>query len=370
MKFHLGFKTILAAGLVSSLLMSTVLALTPPAVPDSNAPTNGGTTQEALQPNCIYGQVTSITPSKDGSCILLKNTNDQASNQEIAMMVSDQTMIVDAVTGNAKTMKDIKQNETLYAYVGPAMTMSLPPQTHATLILCNIPADFAVPKYAQVQTVTAIDKDSIDLLMTPSVILHLNKDTQLLSYGTDKTVTLADIKAGSYLLSWYTKETRSAPGQANPTKVMLFPQAVPAPAATVTRGEFMDMLYASAKNPAVATKSPFVDADNNAVAWAFTQKIATGTAATTFNPNDTLTREQMMMFLLRYATATEKGPQGSWAVNITYEDRNDIAPWATSGAMWNQITKLIPTDANNRILPTAKVTHAEATSAIAALLAR
>ncbi|MEG2988100.1 MAG: S-layer homology domain-containing protein, partial [Oscillospiraceae bacterium] len=138
----------------------------------------------------------------------------------------------------------------------------------------------------------------------------------------------------------------------------------------VTRGEFMQLLYTSANSPAVAAAAPFTDVDTAAVSWAVEQKIAAGTGATTFNPDGALTREQMMTFLLRYATALEKGPVGAWATRITYADVADIAPWAVQGAMWNQITDLVKADGENQIRPRNTVTAAEAATAVQELLAR
>ena len=56
-------------------------------------------------------------------------------------------MILDAVNGYPVLLDDLEDGSTVYAYVGPAMTMSLPPQATAHLILANIPEDFGVPQY-------------------------------------------------------------------------------------------------------------------------------------------------------------------------------------------------------------------------------
>ncbi|MEG1720504.1 MAG: S-layer homology domain-containing protein [Pseudoflavonifractor sp.] len=373
MKFTHGFRTILTAALAAALLGGSALAASVAPAPISAPPVSSGITAEdrleSCQPVRVYGKATAIAEVKNGSRILLENSNDKDPNQKIDVLVSDMTMILDAVTGAPKTMKDISKGESLYAYVGPAMTMSLPPQASATLVLCNIPADYAVPKYAQVKTVTEREDGGVDVLMTGSVLLHLNKDTELLAYRTDNAVTMGDITPGAHLLSWYSAETRSIPAQATPGKVMVFP-LVANEDTPITRGAFMDLLYASAKSPAATAAAPFADADSAALRWAAEQKIATGTGATKFNPEDTLTREQMMVFLLRYATALEKGPVGAWATRITYQDMTSLSSWAVEGAMWNQMTGLVKPDGENNIRPAAPVTRAEADAAIAGLLAR
>ncbi|MEG1578473.1 MAG: S-layer homology domain-containing protein [Oscillospiraceae bacterium] len=286
MKLNHGFRSLLTAVLAATMLMGTTLAapLIAPPISAPPAPT------EALQPVRVYGSVASITAVTGGSRILLENSNEKDPYQKIGVLVTDQTVILDAVTRTAKTMKDIEKGETLYAYVGPAIKLSMPPQADAVIVICNIPADFGVPTYEQLQT--------------------------------------------------------------------------------VTRGEFMQLLYTSANSPAVAAAAPFTDVDTAAVSWAVEQKIAAGTGATTFNPEGALTREQMMTFLLRYATALEKGPVGAWATRITYADLADIASWAVQGAMWNQITDLVKADGENQIRPRNTVTAAEAATAVQELLAR
>ncbi len=45
------------------------------------------------------------------------------------------------MTGLPVALEDVKDGDTIYAYIGPAMTMSLPPMTNAVMIFTNLPAD-------------------------------------------------------------------------------------------------------------------------------------------------------------------------------------------------------------------------------------
>lgn len=67
-----------------------------------------------------------------------------------------------------------------------------------------------------------------------------------------------------------------------------------------TRGETMKYLWTLAGQPE-AGSSPFADAGeySEAVAWAVQQGITSGTSATTFSPDATCTRAQIMTFLYR-----------------------------------------------------------------------
>lgn len=77
-----------------------------------------------------------------------------------------------------------------------------------------------------------------------------------------------------------------------------------APNATVTRGQTVTFLWRAANRPSVSGSS-FADVSGgayyaNAVAWAVSQGITQGTAATTFSPTDPCTRGQIVTFLYRY----------------------------------------------------------------------
>ena len=146
----------------------------------------------------------------------------------------------------------IRRGETLYAWVGPDITKSLPPVSTARVLLCGVPADFSVPTYAEVETVTRTET-GVDVYVTGDVILHLGADTQYLAApGWEKeTVGAADIVPGTRLLSWYSAATMSIPAQAAPEKVLVFPSAyggwVAADGLTVTvNGEELALEGASA----------------------------------------------------------------------------------------------------------------------------
>ena len=76
------------------------------------------------------------------------------------------------------------------------------------------------------------------------------------------------------------------------------------PDATVTRGQTVTFLYRNAGSPEVSGTMPFTDVEADAyyakaVQWAVQQKITDGTSFTTFSPLDTCTRAQIVTFLYR-----------------------------------------------------------------------
>lgn len=156
--------------------------------------------------------------------LTLENSNDNDPYQKIVVNVEEDTLILDAVTGEAKTFDDLRTGETVYAWVGPDMTKSLPPISTGRVILCGLPADYAAPTYAEVESVTETESGA-DVCLNNDVVLHLNADTGYLAApGWEKeTVSAADIVPGTRVLAWYSVVTLSLPAQASPEKIMVFP---------------------------------------------------------------------------------------------------------------------------------------------------
>ena len=76
------------------------------------------------------------------------------------------------------------------------------------------------------------------------------------------------------------------------------------PNATCSRAQIVTFLWRSQKSPAAGTVNPFTDVAagtyyNNAVLWAVENSITGGTTATTFSPNKNCTRAQIVTFLYR-----------------------------------------------------------------------
>ena len=90
------------------------------------------------------------------------------------------------------------------------------------------------------------------------------------------------------------------------------------PDADVTRAQFVTFLWRAAGQPEPASdENPFTDVSESnrfrtAILWAFHEGITFGTTKTTFSPDDTCTRVQVVTFLYRYAGSpkveTEESP--------------------------------------------------------------
>ena len=77
------------------------------------------------------------------------------------------------------------------------------------------------------------------------------------------------------------------------------------PDETVTRGQVATFLYRAASAAKPNTFNPFTDVkatayNYNAILWAYDNRITTGTSTTTFSPDASCTRAQIVTFLYRY----------------------------------------------------------------------
>lgn len=131
-------------------------------------------------------------------------------------MEADKTLIVDSVTGFPAQEEQLGAGRMVYVYTSPIMTLSLPPQTTAELVLVNIPQDTGAPLY--VKASGALETDGAGgyvLKTTTGEELKVPADCPITPYLTRQMVRLEDIAAGRKCLVWL-----DAGGQAE--KIVLF----------------------------------------------------------------------------------------------------------------------------------------------------
>ena len=171
------------------------------------------TQPEAPQSIRIYG---TVTRGEDGR-LSIDNQSGQSYSGEIVLNISDdETLILDAVSGDPYAADDIKDGDTIYVYIGPAMTMSLPPMTNAVMIFTNLPADAKAPDYVEVKSmVTDAGTSKSVLTAADGTEFTLAEDCNIFPYLTRNIVTLDDLTQGKKCVVWSDDENTAS-------KIMLF----------------------------------------------------------------------------------------------------------------------------------------------------
>ena len=110
------------------------------------------------------------------------------------------------------------------------------------------------------------------------------------------------------------------------------------PNGTVTRAQMVQTLYAMAGKPPVSGDSQFSDVSsdkwyNDAINWAQQNGIVAGYTDGSFKPDQEITREQMLAIMNKYATyCGENTSQANSAFN--YSDANSISNYAVAPTSW------------------------------------
>lgn len=136
------------------------------------------------------------------------------------------------------------------------------------------------------------------------------------------------------------------------------------PEGNMTRGMIVTVLYRHAGEPPVSGTLPFTDVPQgsyyyNPILWATQNGIASGYNSTTFGPDDSVTREQAIVFIYRYADMSGCDMSITSGFDLTgYSDYNDISSWALTPMTW-AVDKGIISGNNNMLYPTNNATRAE-----------
>lgn len=133
----------------------------------------------------------------------------------------------------------------------------------------------------------------------------------------------------------------------------------------MTRAMFVTTLYRQAGSPEVSGQVSGLFADcadgmwySEAVAWAARNGIARGVSDSAFCPANTITRQEMAVFLYRYIQSEGGGFSGAWMFLLDYADRDEIADWAYESVAYCKVNSLMTGSGDGRFAPAAPATRA------------
>lgn len=170
-----------------------------------------GAADRYIEPNPVkkWGNILSADENASTICLNSHETGTDESGknilnfeQEIVLNMAEGVPVLDAVTGFPVAWNEIDKNAPAYAWVSQAMTLSLPPETAAQLVLVNVPNDYAVPSYVAVKEAKTAADGSVQITDQDGNTWKAAADTPITPYLTRNMVYLSDVKPGSFCLIW------------------------------------------------------------------------------------------------------------------------------------------------------------------------
>ncbi|MDO5350680.1 MAG: hypothetical protein Q4E86_12125 [Lachnospiraceae bacterium] len=139
----------------------------------------------------------------DGSFSMNRQFENGYQEEVIVHVDPEQTLILDGVNGFPADLSSVQPGSSIYAYVGPAMTLSIPPQMSAVMVLVDIPQDAAAPEYVTAAgALTEDGQGGYQLTTTDGSLIPVPADCQIIPYLTRQMVRLSDITEGRRCLVW------------------------------------------------------------------------------------------------------------------------------------------------------------------------
>ena len=202
--------------LLSVLLTLTALAAALCVTAAAEEPEAAGEAPAELPP---FSQVWGKVSPWDGNGVFLKNDDKDDPMSEVVVHVGE-APVVDAATGLPLDLKKVKEGDVLYAWVGPAATMSLPPQVFAEVVIGNVPADANPPEFCEIAgravSPASGGEGNSAFPLTGGGTLEVTGKTAYTPWLTRQIVRMEDLIPGARVLVWKDKD-----GAAE--KVLVFP---------------------------------------------------------------------------------------------------------------------------------------------------
>ena len=145
----------------------------------------------------MMGTIVSV---EDGQ--LTMHRQDNGFDEDVVITIAEDTKVLDAENGYPVELGDLKEGNTISAYVDEAMTLSLPPITNGLLILVQAEG-YDFPRYTKVKELTAADTEGEWILTAENGINYtITAETRLLPYLTRNIVSEEDLTEGTEILIW------------------------------------------------------------------------------------------------------------------------------------------------------------------------
>lgn len=223
-----------------------VFGVSAPALAEDSGPVNvvpiliSQQDTEPLPESSLYcGTISGIYRNERGEITSIQMTSQ--SKGEMIFHISADTLYVDAGDHSAGDASLLKEGTGLYVFHSAAMTMSLPPQTSAIVVVGNVPMDAGCPMYHEIEDVETRDGTTVVKTGGGGIEMYLNSETEVTAYTKEGS---KELQPGGHVMAWYTMVLESLPAQVYPTHVMVLPEVeVQAPEIILVNGERLESTY-------------------------------------------------------------------------------------------------------------------------------
>ncbi|HIS31385.1 MAG TPA: hypothetical protein IAB44_07535 [Candidatus Limivivens intestinipullorum] len=174
----------------------------------ADAPLEGAVSEVPVR---IYGTIQEIGEDT----ITVDNQSGNSSSGEIILNIDpESTYLVDGQTGLPAVLADVEDGY-FEAYLGPVMTLSLPPHTTPEVVIVNLSQEDTVPQYVVAAKDAVTENGTAVLEGTDGSTWEIPESADIQPFRTRNIVTTEDITEGRGCLIWQNE-------QKEVTKVVLF----------------------------------------------------------------------------------------------------------------------------------------------------
>lgn len=321
-----GNKRFLALSLALVASCSCVVTAAAADTAPAAKPITADSAEKLAESVLYYGTVKEILKDDKGAIEAIQLESERYG--EYVMNVSKDTVWIDSGKKAVSDGETLKAGEGIYVFHSMASTRSMPPQSAAYAVVRNVPQDAACAAYMTVDQVLE-ENGSVKILADKGAAeIVVTDKTTYSPYLTKDAVSLKDIQSGSRIMVW----TADKAEEKQADHVMLLPEME----RLVTRGQLVTALYEAAGKPETASEAVFNDMEKDsplyaAAAWAQEKGYVIGYSTGSFGADDTVSREQMITILWRYAGSPVLMDYTGLSA---YEDVEDVSKYAMQAMMW------------------------------------
>ena len=150
----------------------------------------------------IYGEIEEVSEED----IIVDNQSDVSSQGEMILTIDpENTVLVDGESGLPLELSDVEKGS-FVAYLGPAMTLSLPPQCTPEVVFTNVSEKEAAPYYAVIARKPVAKDGSLKVVAEDGQSYVIPDTAEIKPFRTRNVVRAEDIQKGSRCLIWQNEQ--------------------------------------------------------------------------------------------------------------------------------------------------------------------